>query len=102
MGMVQRTNTWHPFFIFGLLLAFLEVEEARKSSRPGSMSVSGSVRKKKSFPFVSAPAFPLPPTLPALVRPRVGYRRSRNISTFLCLGEEHTALLVPTLEKGTY
>lgn len=38
---------------FGLLLAFLKVEEARKNSCTGSISVSDSRRKKKSLSIIS-------------------------------------------------
>lgn len=75
---MQRTNTW-PLFIFGLLLAtfglllaFVGVEEVRKSSCSwtGIMSVS---MLSTDCPF------------PVLIRASAGHR-SRNLTTSLGLG----------------
>ena len=64
-GEVQRANSWPPSILltpFGLLLALLEVEEARKSHLIWSVNVSGLMEKKKPFsifalqPGSSAPA----------------------------------------------
>ena len=62
---MQRANSWPPSILltpFGLLLALLEVEEARKSHSIWSVNVSGLMEKKKPFsifvlqPGSSAPA----------------------------------------------
>lgn len=62
---MQRANSWPPSILltpFGLLLALLEVEEARKSHLIWSVNVSGLMEKKKPFsifalqPGSSAPA----------------------------------------------
>lgn len=65
---MERTNS-QPLCIVGLLLAFLEVEEAGKSPWIWSMRVSGPMGKQKSFSI-----FPLQP----------GSSTSRPFPTTLC------------------
>lgn len=83
---LQRTDTW-PLFIFGLflatfslLLAFLEVEEARKSNWTWEHECFRLDGKEKIRPPHSS--FPLPPThcpFPGLTRDSVRHRKSRNL-----------------------
>lgn len=97
-------KTWsvaENFYVW--LLAFLEVEEARKSGWIWNRSVSNLMRKKKSLSFIfSCPAFflYLPPTPHFQSWSSVGHRRSRNLSISLGSKEEHTALLALTQRRG--
>lgn len=106
---MQRTDTWPLFIfyfiglllaIFGLLLAFLEVEEARKSSWTWEHECF-RLNGKENIPPNSS--FPLPSThspFPGLTRDSVRHGKSRNLSISLGLGKEHPTPLVPSQKRG--